>query len=116
MATPKKDLRRYPRADVKLVVEYHPDRSEGTNQAISHDLSASGVCFETDRTYEKGEKMVLKFHLPELNKVIPAKAYVVRSFEHEEKLLTAVEFTEIDYDDFLTILDYSLAFYTGEQP
>ncbi|MCS6983502.1 MAG: PilZ domain-containing protein [Leptospiraceae bacterium] len=115
MAIPRKDMRRYPRADVRLKVEYTSLGTGVVETTHTHDLSASGVCFETEKMLERGERLRLRFTIPDINRQIEAEAIVVRSFEYEERPFTAVEFIDIPYDDFLTILDYSLALFDEQQ-
>ncbi|MDH5718394.1 MAG: PilZ domain-containing protein [Spirochaetia bacterium] len=105
------ESRRYPRSDVPLIISYYSEENSEERKGMAKDLSANGISFETDTTYEKDDILKLKMVLENLNKTIEASGRVVRSEVFEDKSVTAVELFNVDYEDFITILDYSLAYY-----
>lgn len=108
------DSRRYPRADVNFDIDYKPQKDQSEVSGKAHDLSASGISFLTKEKLEPGTVLNLDLKLREINKDITAAGRVIRSWEYNNKIFTAVEFTQIDYNDFVTILDYSLAYLDEE--
>lgn len=105
----KSDERRYPRADTYFEVQYKPAQTFTTEKTFSHDLSASGISFEVSNELKKGDTLELRLILKDAGTVIDSKGRIVRIWQDQGKTLAAVEFVHIDYEDFITILDYSLA-------
>ncbi|MDH5721307.1 MAG: PilZ domain-containing protein [Spirochaetia bacterium] len=105
------ESRRFPRAEAPLKI-YYSSEFEPNEQAVgAEDLSASGISFQTGHSYSREDILKLRLELLEMKKTIHAEGRVIRSFEKEDKIITAVELFNIDYEDFILILDYSLAFY-----
>jgi PilZ domain-containing protein len=101
------DRRFYPRGDVVFQVVYAEEPGKETN-TLARDISASGVSFVTSELIPKNTVLNLVLHFKELPREICAEGRVVRSWSEGDKFFTAVEFTRIPYDDFVTVLDYSL--------
>ena len=106
-----KDNRYYPRSQVHMEMEYKTAAETQFKKALSHDLSASGLSFESDRLFSSGTELDVRLFLKEINKTIPLQPVVVRSWEENGQHFTSVKVTDASEDDFVYILDYSLAFY-----
>ena len=104
-----KDNRSYPRAKIDFEVSYSTDHDGVYLNSQANDVSATGISFQCEEQFEKGDVVYLKLSLRELNKEIPAKANIVRTWNDDSSYVSA-QFMEIDYHDFITLLDYSLAF------
>lgn len=99
--------RKYPRADLVFNVTYREDDREISTR--SRDLSAGGISFITEHAFEPDQSLSLSFTLEGLPGQIDARCSVIRSWEEEDTIYTAVLFTEIDDMDLVTVTDYSLA-------
>lgn len=104
-----KDNRSYPRAKTDFEVLYSNDLEGDYKSSYANDISATGISFQCEEPFEKGDVIYLKLAIRELNKEISAKANIVRTWNDDSSHISA-QFMEIDYHDFITLLDYSLAF------
>jgi len=107
---PALDNRNYPRAKVDFKIQYSLKEAGTFIEAKGHDISATGASFATDKEIASGTPVFVKIHLQAINKVIESRAHVVRYWSKDNKGFTSVQFADIDYHDFITLLDYSLAF------
>lgn len=106
------DQRRYPRAGAEVEVRYAPSLdSKPALPARSYDISASGMSFVTPERLPENSRIALEVHLKNLNRAIKTEGTVIRSWEENGQFIAAVEFANIEYNDFILLLDYSLAFY-----
>jgi hypothetical protein len=110
------DQRRYPRtgADVEIKYSSLPDRS-ADEKAKGLDLNAGGISFETAGKLPENSVIKLELLLKILPKTVHAEGRVIRSWEEEGRFMAAVKFSKIEYNDFILLMDYSLAFYRPEE-
>ena len=101
------DRRFFPRAEAPLEVQYSP--GEELAPGDGKNLSAGGISFQTHSHYQKGDLLNLNLKLKGFERSIKARGKVLHSEPDGEYYSTAVIFTDIPYDDFITVLDYSLA-------
>lgn len=109
----KPQERRFPRVKPDVSVEYNVSSSaaEGTRETHLLDMSANGISFSVPGPIP--EKTVLKMQMtvPGIDHIITAVGHVVRNFTIDGEHSVAVEINSIDYDDFITLLDYTLSGY-----
>jgi len=105
------DNRKYPRAKVEFQINYSVEDSAQTYTSGTYDISATGTSFKTDAQYEVGTTLKLTIRIKEIDLQVPAKGVVVRNRVDEGENYVSLEFSEIEYDDFITLLDTSLAFH-----
>ena len=106
----EKDQRNYPRADNKLEVYYSTDAKKEKSQTISKDISATGISFLVKEDFFPGDLLYLELILPHGAKSIQTKAIIIRNWIENEDKLVSLQYFDINYHDFITLLDYSLAF------
>ncbi len=104
--------RKFPRVKPEVTLEYQiASDHETSHNASPLDISASGISFCTEDDIGIDSVLRLTIRLDGIDHPIPAIGHVVRTYMEEGKHCLAVEFNSIDYDDFLTVLDYTLAGY-----
>jgi len=102
---PESERRKYPRADAAFNLSYALE--EGTaKESFSKDFGTGGVSFQTQQEFQPGAKLDLTFRPSGAAEILRANGKVVRSWREGETIFTAVEFTEIDSQDLIFILDY----------
>ncbi len=102
--------RSYPRAVIDLEVEIRLENANDSFYAKTHDISATGVCIISDLEVSEGDIIALSIDLKDLKRRIPVKAHVRRIWEKDGKPYLSAQFMDIDYNDFIFILDYSLEY------
>ncbi|MES0492025.1 MAG: PilZ domain-containing protein [Leptospirales bacterium] len=106
--------RAYPRAKLHFKVEYSSDKNGPKKECYTSDISATGVSFETEDDFDINTSIFLNITLKELDTTVEAKGVILRKSRENEKTTVSLQFTEIDYDNFIVLLDYSLAFQNNE--
>jgi len=102
--------RNYPRAKTVFEVIYALNLDSGLQNAISRDFSATGMSFSVDEPLTAGSMINIELRLNDIDKTIKTKAIVVRSWKESNDQYVSVHFFDINYHDFITLLDYSLTF------
>jgi len=105
-----KENRSYPRMKINFKIDYTKKGDAETIHSKTHDISATGVSFISESILAPGDSVSLKILLEELGISIKAQAVVIRSWNESNHVITSVQFSDIDYHDFIRLLDYSLAF------
>lgn len=105
-----KDNRSYPRAEIGFDVEIKVDEESEPVIVKANDVSATGISFESDIEMRNGHIFSMMILLNEVDRKIPAKAHAVRSWEKDGKKFISAQFMDIDYNDFIFLLDYSLVY------
>ena len=104
------DKRIYPRSKAGFMVKYRLNEHMPVHKAEAFDVSATGLSFITAEPLSVGQKLEFNLNLKEMDKTIPGKGEVVRNHTENGQHICSVRITGIDYDDFISMLDYSLAF------
>ena len=110
MTPENKDNRKYPRAKVQFQISYSKEENNLQHTSGTFDISATGTSFKSDIEYEPGTVLYLNIQIKEIDLQVPAKGVVIRNWKDEEGIFISLQFSEIEYDDFITLLDTSLAF------
>lgn len=86
----KKDKRSEDRVNVALPVWLGP------NAGLTHDVSASGICFEADADYTPSSEISLQIELetPSKNMRLKCKGRIVRTETHGLKKTVAIKIIE----------------------
>jgi c-di-GMP-binding flagellar brake protein YcgR len=106
-------LRKDVRVNVNLAVDYaqedgRPAAHDATNKASAIDLGGGGVRLATEEDLPLGTVLLLRFHLPTVERVIVARGRIVLSFynANEQRYLHGIAFTQIDPRDQSEIRAY----------
>jgi len=103
------DLRSYPRAQTRIEIVYFKDNQVEKIKGETKDLSATGISFNTEQVFAMGEMLNIELNLVDLQKTILTRAIVIRNWTEENQNYVSVHFFDIDYNDFIVLLDLSLA-------
>jgi len=106
----KEESRNYPRAPSEIELTYLLNNKSEEIKCHTKDFSATGLSFPVSEELEIGEIIHLELKIPEIQKTIKTKASVVRNWTSENIKCASVQFFDIDYHDFIFLLDYSLVF------
>jgi hypothetical protein len=106
-----KENRSYPRAIEDLELWYSTGDSAEKYQTSSKDFSATGLSYITERPYPVGTILNIELYLKRTEKIIKTKATVLRNLVENSRNIVSVQFYDIDYHDFITLLDYSLIYH-----
>ncbi len=89
------EKRDFPRMNIEADLTYSRSQDKGLYEALSKNLSHSGILFETEQTLSPGESVVLTMDSRN-NKFIPlkAKAEVIRVNPISNKFLVACRIVE----------------------
>ncbi len=107
-------MRKDARANVQLDVDYAQEDArasalpEKTSRAVAIDLGAGGVRLATDEDLPLGTVLLLRFHVPSLERVVVARGRIVLSFynANDQRYLHGIAFTQIDPRDQTEIRAY----------
>jgi len=105
-----KEHRSYPRAISKIEIVFFTDQQPDKSKGYTRDFSATGISFPVHQTIPVGSMIHLELNLPDLNKNIKTRATIIREWLEEDVKYVSVQFFDIDYHDFIILLDYSLTF------
>ncbi|MBI40574.1 MAG: hypothetical protein CMF59_13325 [Leptospiraceae bacterium] len=105
------EKRKFPRADLVFRIEYRTLKEEQPRAGMTRDLSLGGVSLETEGPLDKGTPLSLTFSFPELEGTIHATGRVVRSWDEEGKIFTALRFTAVHQDDLAILKSHLEQFY-----
>jgi c-di-GMP-binding flagellar brake protein YcgR len=106
-----KDNRVFFRSISDLEVWYCQEDSEDFKKATTKDFSATGLSFISPSKPPVGDRIKIKLHLKDTDTVINTSAFVIRNSTENEQNITSIQFFDIDYHDFIKLLDYSLIFH-----
>jgi hypothetical protein len=105
-----KDNREYPRAQRGIELSFDINNGDVDQKSITRDISATGISFEVNSNIPNGTIIMLRIFLTEIQRIINAKSTSTRSWVEDGKTYVSVQFMDIDYHDFILLLDYSLAY------
>ena len=98
------ERRRFPRAELRLLVQYRFETLEEFMQRFATNISRGGIFLETADLHDEGEVVFLRFALADGMPLIEAMARVVRVTPHGMGL----EFLNMDDDSRALIEDICL--------
>jgi c-di-GMP-binding flagellar brake protein YcgR len=110
MKSLSKENRNYPRAAAKIELTYFTISTQNKNRGQTKDFSATGISFPVVQNFQTGDMVNLELSIPDLKKIIKTKATVMRIWPEKDINYVSVQFFDIDYHDFITLLDYSLQY------
>lgn len=102
--------RNYPRATSQIALVYSVNQTLEKTSGYTRDFSATGISFMVTEEIRPGSMINLELSLPDLDKKINTRATVIRNWIEDEINYISVQFFDINYEDFIILLDYSLTF------
>ena len=106
-----REKRRYPRVQISLPIEFADLSGKDYRNVEVIDLNATGLSFASGRGFPPGVVITVTFEIPEIQKKIHTEVITRRSNRRagEDRWITGVEFLKMNYDDFITLVDFTLA-------
>ncbi|MFZ5943687.1 MAG: flagellar brake protein [Bacillota bacterium] len=95
----KVQRRSFVRVPVNIEIEYRLDSEEDVpfSKSLTRDLSGGGTQFSVKGNFEKGQRLIIKLHLPE--EIVTCKAVVMwvycENIEDIQRIFIGVQYTEI---------------------
>lgn len=103
------ERRKFMRFDVSLEVAVKASENAGDYfRGVTMNFSRSGLCFESPPvTFALKAPMELELKLPDNDTFIPVSGNIAWQEQFEDKCLIGLEFTEINKEAKIQILDYA---------
>jgi c-di-GMP-binding flagellar brake protein YcgR len=103
------ERRKFMRFDVSLEVAVKASENAGDYfRGVTMNFSRSGLCFESPPvSFALNAPMELELKLPDNDTFIPVSGNIAWKEQFEDKCLIGLEFTEINKEAKIQILDYA---------
>jgi len=111
----EKEKRVYPRGRVEFPVLVKRKDQDDFQKTLASDISATGISFVSIADLKKDDLVYVILDLPVINTKIPVEGRVVRIWDESGVIHASLEVLDSSEDDFVTMLDYSLAFYNENE-